>query len=191
MNPVRNLKNNSISPDRNLRISNGVKIAIISDTHDNLPNFKKVIDWIKKEQIETLIHCGDICSSATLKQAFKSFVGKAFFVLGNADHDYFEFQGLVDKEFPSFKVFQESGEIEIDNKKIGFCHFPKFAKALAQTGKFNLVFYGHSHKPWEQKAGKCRLVNPGNLCGFLYKSTFAVYDTKTDKLELKILEKLK
>ena len=167
-----------------------MKIAIISDTHDNLPNFKKVIDWIKKEQIETLIHCGDICSSVTLKQIFKGFVAKAFFVLGNADHDYFEFQELVDKEFPSFKVFQKLGEIEIDNKKIAFCHFPKFARGLAHTQEYDLVFYGHTHKPWEETTGECRLVNPGNLSGFPYKSTFAIYDTQTDKLALKILEKL-
>ena len=28
-----------------------MKIAIVSDTHNNWPNFKKAIDWIKKESI--------------------------------------------------------------------------------------------------------------------------------------------
>jgi predicted phosphodiesterase len=35
------------------------------------------------------------------------------------------------------------------------------------------------------------LVNPGNLAGMFYKATFAIYETKTDKLELKILETLR
>ena len=167
-----------------------MKIAIISDTHDNLPNFKKVIGWIKKQGIKTIIHCGDVCAPGVLKQMLKQFPGKFFLSFGNVDGDHFRISKLAFEDFPNLKIFPELGEIEIDNNQIAFCHFPKFAKALAQTGKFDLVFYGHTHKPWEEKIGKCRLVNPGNLCGFPYKSTFAVYDTETDKLELKILEKL-
>jgi hypothetical protein len=34
------------------------------------------------------------------------------------------------------------------------------------------------------------MVNPGELAGQFYKPTFAVYDTDTSLLELKILEKI-
>jgi len=168
-----------------------MKTAIISDTHDNLPNFKKVVDWIKKEKIKTIIHCGDACAPATLKEALKDFSGKVYFVFGNVDGDLFRITKLSYEGFPNLRVCGEMGELEIDGKKIAFCHFPKFAKGLANTQEYDLVFYGHTHKPWEEKIGKCRLVNPGNLSGFPYKATFAVYDTETDKLELEILEKLK
>ena len=168
-----------------------MKLAIISDTHDNLLNLEKALEWIKKQGIEIIIHCGDVCSPATLKQILKQFTGKFFLVFGNVDGDRFRMAKFAYENFPNLKIFPELGEIEIDNKKIGFCHFPKFSKGLAQSGEYDLVFYGHTHKPWEEKIGECRLVNPGNLSGFPYKATFAVYDTETDKLELKILEKLK
>ncbi|MBL7155980.1 MAG: metallophosphoesterase [Candidatus Pacebacteria bacterium] len=168
-----------------------MRIAIISDTHDNLPNFKKAIDLIKKEQIKTVIHCGDMGRPDTLRQILKGFSNKFFLVFGNVETDYFYEEEVICKEFPNLKIFPEIGEIEINNKKIAFCHVPKLAKVLAQTGKYNIVFYGHTHKPWEEKIGECRLVNPGNLSGIHYQSTFAVFDTKTNKLELKILQRLR
>lgn len=169
-----------------------MKIAIISDTHDHLPNFKKALDWIKKAKIKLVLHCGDVCAPAVLKEAAKDFSGKIHLVFGNVDGDRFLMTKQVYKKIiPNVILHGERGEIEVEKIKITFTHYPDFAKGLAATQKYDLVFYGHSHKPWEEKIGRCRLVNPGNLAGLFYKPTFAVYDIKTDKLELKILEKLK
>lgn len=175
-----------------------MKIAIISDTHDNLANIKKTIDWLKKEKIEIIIHCGDVSNLTTLKEGFADFSGKIYLTLGNAD--------LRDKKLyelsPSFSVFGDFGEITIDNKKIAFTHYLETAKNLSKTRKYDFVFYGHNHKPWLEKTGifprrpklgergECWLVNPGNIAGTFYKATFAVYNSEKDKLELKILEKL-
>jgi len=37
-----------------------MKIAVVSDTHDNLSNLRKAIDWIKSQNIKLILHCGDI-----------------------------------------------------------------------------------------------------------------------------------
>lgn len=168
-----------------------MKIAIISDTHDNLVNFKKVVAWLNEEKIKLLIHCGDICAPITLKEGLSDFLGKAHIVFGNVNGDQYRITQLSYQEPEKIKVHGELGEIEVAGKKIAFLHSPKFARGLAFTQKYDLVFYGHTHQPWEEKIGKCKLVNPGNLAGLLYKATFAIYDTKEDKLDLIILEKLK
>jgi len=174
-----------------------MKIAIVADTHNNWPNFKKAIEWIKKEKIQLILHCGDIQSQEVIDDAKKLFKEPASakasegqgikFVKGNADY------GL---DVP------DKMELEIDGKKIGFVHFPGEAKKMAQSGKFDLVFYGHTHRPWDEKVpakslpgnragrGDCHMINPGEMAGQFYKPSFAVYDTSTGKLELKILEKL-
>ena len=168
-----------------------MKIAIISDTHDNLPNFKKAVDWIKKEKIKTIIHCGDICAPGVLKEIAKKFTGKIHLVFGNVDGAQFFMTKMVyENQLPNVILYGEKGEIKAGGKRIAFVHLPEFARGLAFTKKYDLVFYGHTHKPWEEKIGNCRLVNPGNLANLFYKATFAVYDTKTDNLELKIIEKL-
>jgi len=167
-----------------------MKIAVVSDTHNNTANFKKAIDWIKKGNIKLILHCGDICSQETIDEAKKIFetpasaktsAGEIKFVKGNGDHDL----DLPDKE-----------ELEFNSKKIVFCHFPDIAKKFAQSGKYDLVFYGHTHRPWDElvlsevEGKKCHMINPGELAGQFYKPTFAIYDTSTGNLELKILENL-
>ena len=152
-----------------------MKIAVISDTHNNWVNFKKAIDWIMKEKIRLILHCGDISGQETIDDAKKYFDGEIKFVKGNADYNL---------DLP------EKMELEFGGKKIAFCHFPDMAKKLAQSGSFDLVFYGHTHRPWDEKIGNCHMINPGELAGQFYKPTFAVYDTETGKLGLKLLEKL-
>ena len=153
-----------------------MKIAVVSDTHNNMATFKKAIDWIKKEGIRLILHCGDICNQETIDDAKKNFDGEIKFVRGNADFDL--------PDLPA------SMEIESGGKKIAFTHFPNEAKKLAQSGKFDVVFYGHTHRPWDEKVGECHMINPGELAGQYQKPTFAVYDTTTEELQLKILEKL-
>ncbi len=166
-----------------------MRLTIISDSHDNVPNFLKFLDWIAKEKINFIIHCGDLAAPAILPKVIApKFSGEFHFVHGNVgDPDLLE---ELAKNFKNVAVHGMIGEIEVDDKKIAFTHFPEKALELAKKNVFDFVFYGHTHKPWEEKIGKTRLVNPGTLAGMFYKATFAVYDTSTDKLELKILEKL-
>ncbi|MBI5072089.1 metallophosphoesterase [Candidatus Falkowbacteria bacterium] len=166
-----------------------MRIAILSDSHDNLPNIEKALDWISRENIKFIIHCGDLAAPSVLSQVIMpKFSGEFHFVHGNVGDP--ELLEKVAKNFPNVKIHGEIGKIEVDGKKIAFTHFPEKAQELAKKGTFDLVFYGHTHKPWEEKIGQTRLVNPGTLAGMFYKATFAVYDTETDKLELKILERI-
>lgn len=164
-----------------------MNIAIISDTHDNLPNLKRAVKMIEAENIKTIIHCGDIASRETLKELSEIFKGKSFLVFGNMDKDYLTNQKANKKDFPNFKFFDQIGEIVLDEKKIAFTHFPDLAKKMAVSQNWDIIFYGHTHKPWEEKIGKTRLANPGNLAGLLYRATFAIYDTKNDELKLKFV----
>lgn len=150
-----------------------MKIAIVSDTHNNWNNFKKAIDWIMEQKIQLILHCGDIMSQEMIDKAQNVFNGEIKYVKGNGDY------GL---DLP------EKMELEFNGKKIAFTHFPDIAKKLAQSGNYDLIFYGHTHRPWDEKINECHMINPGELAGQFYKPTFAIYDTATGKLELKILE---
>lgn len=166
-----------------------MKIAIISDSHDNVPNMEKALAWMNDNKIEQIIHCGDLCAPGVLVNTFApQFSGQIHMVFGNVED-----RELLPKKVADFDHvthYGDIGEVEIDGKKIAFVHFPDEGKKLADSGKYNLVFYGHSHKAWEETIGETKLVNPGTLAGLFAKATFAVYDTSTDVLELKILEQL-
>ncbi|MFA6322755.1 MAG: YfcE family phosphodiesterase [Candidatus Buchananbacteria bacterium] len=166
-----------------------MKIAIVSDSHDNVPNVEKFLDWAQKNKIEVIIHCGDLAAPSILKKEFgPKFSGPFHFVHGNvADRELNE---EVAKQFPNVTLHGDQGELELDNKKIAFCHFPWQAKKLAETQKYDLIFYGHDHKPWEEIIGKTRLLNPGTLAGLFSKATFAAYDTESNQAQLIILERI-
>lgn len=168
-----------------------MRVAIVSDSHDNLATMEKACAWLSQAQVKLLLHCGDVCSLSTLKEMSESFKGEIHLVFGNVDGDTFSMlKAEREGKLPNVKFYGESGELKIGGKKIGFCHAPLSARGLAASGKYDLVFYGHTHQPWEEKVGNCRLVNPGTLAGMFSKATFAVYDTRTDKLELKLIERL-
>lgn len=166
-----------------------MKIAIISDSHDNLPNIYKALNYCKQQGIELVIHCGDVCAPGALREFGKNFSGEIHLVYGNVDGDH-EGMEKAAQEYKNIKIYGKVGELNLANKKISWTHFPFIAEQLAQAGKYDLVFYGHDHKAWEKYIGQTKLLNPGTLAGMFAKATFAVYDTETDKAQLIILEKL-
>ena len=171
-------------------------IAIFSDTHDNWPNTERAIHYLNKHKIRTMIHCGDVCAPLTLEAMAKTFKGKIHFVKGNVDGDIEGFKKHVD-HYKNLKFYGLTGKLEIDKLKIVFCHMPFVAKKMARLGrgqaqsqKYDFVFYGHTHKPWQEKNGKTTLINPGTVAGLFTKATFAIFDTATKKAQLILLEKI-
>ncbi|TAK96672.1 YfcE family phosphodiesterase [Patescibacteria group bacterium] len=160
-----------------------MKIAIISDVHNNDTNLKKVLDYCAKEEIKTIICCGDLASNETLDFLNDNFAGEIHYALGNMDNEQLQ-EHRFDKKYKNTNIFENVGEAEISGKKVAFVHYPWIADKLARSGKYKFVFYGHTHKPWTEKVGECEMLNPGNVAGDIYPPTFAVWNTDDDKFEL-------
>lgn len=167
-------------------LNNFMKIAIISDSHDNLPNIDKAMAYIKNENITLLIHCGDICAGAVLTYLAERFEGKFYWLMGNVHAEPEKMIAI--SETRNLFYLKDPSVIEEGGLKIGLTHYPDEAKKLAQENQLDFVFYGHTHQPWEETVNGCKVVNPGTLAGMFSKATFAVLDTATKKLELKLLE---
>lgn len=169
-------------------------IAITSDIHNNLANLKKVLNYCANKKITTMVCCGDLASIETLDFLNANFLGKIYYCFGNMDNEQMNqmFSSLPKNnsdEVPSEKykqtlVFKDYGEAEIDHKKIAFVHFPEKAKQLCESKKYDFVFYGHTHKPWEETIKNCKMLNPGNIANEIYPPTFAIWNTENDKFKL-------
>ncbi|EKE20599.1 MAG: phosphodiesterase, MJ0936 family protein [uncultured bacterium] len=180
-----------------------MKIAIISDVHNNETNLKKVLDYCIKKKIKKIICCGDLASDETLDFMADNFNppggGEIYYTFGNMDNEQLrEFQ-YVDV-YKNVRLFRDFGEMETDDvkpnghgaKRVAFVHYPDKAKRLAESGKYDFVFHGHTHKPWtsivqarrNQYIFSCTVLNPGNVAGEIYLPTFAVWNTQDDKFEL-------
>lgn len=163
-----------------------MKIAIISDVHNNEVNLKKVLNYCGRENIQTVVCCGDLASLETLDFLNDNFAGVIYFAFGNMDRDYLEnFKG--GEKYKNTFIFKNFGEAEIrgeTSNKIAFVHFPDIARKLCESDKYDFVFYGHTHKPWEETIKNCKMLNPGNVAGEIYPPTFAVWNINNDKFEL-------
>ena len=157
-----------------------MQIGLISDTHDNFDNIKKFVNICRTRKITYVIHAGDIVSP----ESVELFQGVSLVaVLGNND---------VEKEklLSSFRkvggqLMGDFCEIERGHLLIAVYHGTnaKRKASILQSGKYDLLICGHTHKIEEIQVGNTKLINPGTANGwfFGYKATAAILDTETKK----------
>jgi len=156
-------------------------IGIMSDTHDNLALVKKAIDVFNEKKVEYVIHAGDYTSPFTLK-LFKDLNCKYVGIFGNNDGDK-----LLLLERSEGNIHNQPYIFTLRNKKIVVMHEHHVADALADSGHFDLVIYGHTHKADIRKVKNILIVNPGEVGTWLYgNSTVALVDLNT--MEGQIIE---
>jgi putative phosphoesterase len=159
-----------------------MKIGIIADTHDNLPQIKKAVEIFNQEKVELVLHAGDFVSPFTCLE-FKNLNCPLKGVFGNNDGDKIYLQ----EKFKGIgELFPEPHKTNINHKNIIMLHLEKLIDALAESQKYEVIIYGHTHRTDLRKIGKTLIVNPGECGGWLSgKSTIALLDL--EKLEAKII----
>jgi putative phosphoesterase len=156
-------------------------IGIISDTHDNQDKTREAIELFNSKGVEYVIHAGDYTSPFTLK-LFKELNCKYVGVFGNNDGDK-----ILLLERSEGNIHYQPYIFTLQNRKIVVLHEHQLVDALADSGHFDLIIYGHTHVPDVRKVKNTLVVNPGEAGKWLYgKSTVAVADL--EKMEAEIIE---
>jgi len=154
-------------------------IGIISDTHDNLDLLRKAVGLFNTRKVEHVIHAGDFTSPFTfrvLKDLECAFTG----VFGNNDGDK-----LLLKKRSEGRVFNQPHIFELSGRKIVVVHEHNIVEALADSGHFDFVIYGHTHEPDIRMVKNTLVVNPGEAGGWLYrKPTVAIADLNSLTAEI-------
>lgn len=161
-----------------------MKIAILSDIHDNKQRLSEAISKCKEENVKTCICCGDISKIEIINKLSEIFKD-VFIALGNMDVDLKKQINLFSK---NCIVSQDVLEVNIDGLRFAVVHHDYKAKEIAKKGSYDYVFYGHTHTPWEKKYGKTTILNPGEISGQFGKASFAIFETKTGKVSLRLLK---
>jgi uncharacterized protein len=163
-----------------------MKIAIIADIHDKIDRLDKVLSDIISCKIDTIIICGDIVSSSTLRHIANTKLN-IYFVLGNAELNKKELFSLQD-EYKNLTGFMEVGDFFLSKRRVGITHFPDQAMKLSQTKLYDFIFYGHTHTPWAEIIDGQIVLNPGEIAARLgMQSTYAIVDLTSKKYELKVI----
>ncbi len=163
-----------------------MKIAIMSDTHDNIWNLDDALDIIRDEKAEIIIHCGDFVAPFMLKALDKAGI-PVYGVLGNNDGSQYLLTKTALTITEHFTLFDLIGHVDADGYKICFTHQEEVAEGLAATGKYDLVCFGHSHQYKLETIGKTLFLNPGEVMGKNGEPGFCIVDTKSRKVTRQLL----
>lgn len=171
-----------------------MKIGIMSDTHDNLPNVERAIQHFTAQQVELIIHCGDWVTPFvpqfifTLEPKLTIPIKSVF---GNNEGDHYRFLERQKQENWNIEFHKETLVLDVDGRSIAVYHGTdqRLTEALIASNLYGVVCTGHTHVPVVHETNTVLHINPGSTAGYGFgrlsgKGTVAVYDTKTNKAVL-------
>ena len=138
-------------------------VGVVSDTHNNIKNIKKIINLFNEAQVELVIHTGDISKAETLK-IFSTLNCPLKGVFGNNDRIE---EGLKEVCKENNFLFQEPPlSLTLKNKKIAIFHEPDLiGDYIKEHQDIDLILHGHTHRYKEETIDKTVYFNPGESAG--------------------------
>ncbi|MBM3705213.1 MAG: metallophosphoesterase [Actinobacteria bacterium] len=161
-----------------------MRIGVVSDTHDDEGNAKKIARIFKNEKIEDIFHLGDYVAPPMLR-VFKDF--RLTGIFGNNDgYKYGLMQAFSEI---GAKILGDFGTVSLEGLKIALYHgeFREISEALVKCGEYDVVFCGHFHKSEITSFGNTLLLSPGSAHSYFKKDsspTFGIFDTSGKKFEI-------
>ncbi len=175
-----------------------MKIAIISDTHDNTQAVVNIIDYLNQHQIDTAFHAGDICYPGIINRFHTHYHGHLHFVFGNNDGELSTITQLASNSH-KLTCHNRDMDLEIHGKKIFMNHYTHLVKKIAQTHEFNLYIGGHEHLYEVTTIAGTLFINPGHTMVMdpwqrniekQHGPSFVILDLNTMKHQLISIDKL-
>jgi putative phosphoesterase len=152
-----------------------MKAGILSDSHDQRNAVEDALALFRGEGVAVVLHLGDVCRPDTIA-AFRGCGIPLVGVYGNNDYEREELQAV------SGGAFQRGPyRPVIGGRKVLMAHsFDELQEEIGEGGKFDLILFGHTHRPLTMRIGRALILNPGEACGFLGgKATCAVINLDT------------
>ena len=162
-----------------------MKIAIISDIHENYHNLTLFFTDIEGKNIEQIICLWDLIGIWISKLLAFNWI-PVFMVWWNNDWSKVQITKISFQEWSKLKVSDEIFDfLEFEDKKFFLTHYPKLAVSMAKSWDFDAVFYWHNHEQNIEKIWNCLIINPWEISAFkTWKATYAIYDTENNIAEI-------
>ena len=162
-----------------------MKIAIISDIHENFHNLIQAFKKIEQEKCEQIIFLGDFMNNGIAKIVASSKI-PVFAIWGNNDGDKAAITKTALNRNSNLTISDGIYDfVEFGGKKLFLTHYPDLAKPMAKSGEYNAVFYGHNHLKSKELIGECLMLNPGEISAHKTgEATLAIYDTGNNDADI-------
>tara|TARA_B100001175_G_C19343206_1_gene558509 strand:+ start:68 stop:559 length:492 start_codon:yes stop_codon:yes gene_type:complete len=138
-------------------------VGVVSDTHNNIRNIESIINIFNKEEINLVIHTGDISKPETLR-LFSRLNCPMMGVFGNNDRIEKGLKEVCD-EF-NFNFKDPPFALTLDDKKIAVFHEPELIdRYVKEHTDVKLILHGHTHRYREEILDHIIFFNPGESAG--------------------------
>ena len=158
-----------------------MRIGVVSDTHNNLKNVRKIVELFNAEGVDRVIHTGDISQAKTL-DVLAGLDAPLFGVFGNNDQEREALAQAIERH--GFAFQDPPLDLHWCERSIIVVHDPlEFEGHLAHQ---ELALHGHTHRYRLETSGDQVIFNPGECAGMMIgRNSVGVVDLRT--LECKVL----
>ena len=157
-----------------------MRIGVVSDTHNRLPNVQRIVALFNAAGVERVIHTGDVTQARTI-HAFASLHVPLIGVFGNND----EREPLAAAAAEHGFAFHDGPlHLTLAGRRIAVVHDPRELAAV-RADEHDLALHGHDHRyAAEREHGRLRF-NPGECAGHMAgHNAVGVVDLTTLEVEL-------
>lgn len=169
-----------------------MKVGIVSDSHDHVWRLAAALQAACDAGAEALFHCGDIVSPVAIGRLPELPV-PLHLIHGNNAGDKLAMARRAERSDGRIIYHGMDAALRLGGRRLFMVHFPHYARALAATGEWDVVFCGHNHRAGIETVrtvdgGRALVVNPGTVAGIDAAPTFAIGDLASLEFEIRELD---
>ena len=159
-----------------------MRIGVVSDTHNNLGNVKRIVELFNHHAVDRVVHTGDITQVKTV-DLFASLNAPLYGVFGNNDQAELQLLQIATKSH-GFHFIQPPLTLTWSGKRIIVLHDP-LDVASAPLDDVDVILHGHTHIERIQYDQSRLIFNPGECAGIMPgKNAIGILDLLTMQPEV-------
>ena len=138
-------------------------VGILSDSHDNREMLNKIVKMFNTNGCDLVLHAGDFVAPFAARE-LETLDCPVKAVFGNCDGETIGLTNTINtfgkiKEPPYVFRFRELEFLMIHT------HFS--LDKFIRSDLYDVIVYGHTHRPEVRKAGRSLVINPGEAGGWV------------------------
>jgi hypothetical protein len=140
-----------------------MRIGVISDTHNHLPNTRRIVELLNGARVERVVHTGDITQARTLR-LLAGLTAPLYAVYGNNDLER-EALELASREL-DIHLVDPPLRVRWAGREIVVVHDPAdLGDAL--LAEVDVAIHGHDHRHRSERRERALVFNPGECAGYM------------------------
>ncbi len=140
-----------------------MQIGVVSDTHNNLANVRRIVALLNEAKVACVVHTGDITQAKTL-DVLAGLDMPLWGVFGNNDQEREALDAAIAKH--GFTFQEPPLEVVWHSRRIVVVHDPlEFDGVLHDA--HHLALHGHTHLHRHDRSDDQLIFNPGECAGHM------------------------